>query len=225
MINLQETRDGSYTLYSTYYEASYHSRKGALTESRHVFIRNGIGRYREFHQDRNELRILEMGVGSGLNAFLSAIYASQFKVKIQYTGIDLHPVPTDIALAYVNADIFQELAYSELYSEIIEADWEELHELNPYFSFRKCRGDFLNFHSVEKQDLIFYDAFGPKCQPELWDLKACKHITTLLKRNGVLTTYCAQGQFKRNLRETGFQVYELEGPPGKREMTYAVKMN
>lgn len=222
MIQLEDTGDGSPTLYSSIYNAAYHSRRGALSEGFHVFIQNGI----EWYLKRNsieKLYILEMGLGSGLNAFLAARYATLNNLEITYTGIEKHPVPLDLNREYAGVDHLRELSHHDLYEKIIEFPWEEQYAINQLFSLRKCQADFCDFKANTKYDIIFYDAFGPRAQPELWDMDICESIYKMLNLNGILTTFCAQGQFKRNLKAAGLTVHTVEGALGKREMVIAEK--
>ncbi len=223
MISLQQTRDGSPTLYSSMYDSSYHSMNGALSESRHVYIQNGLIEYLDEQDVKKEISVLEMGLGSGLNAYLTAEYAIEHHQALNYTAIEKHPLPSDAWKRYAGDEGFVNLAHRNIYHSIIDAQWNQDIKLHPYFSLRKCHIDFLHFTSNNLYDVLYYDAFDPGTQAELWDLNACRKIFKLLKTGGIMTTYCAQGQFKRNLKKVGFRVNTLEGAPGKREMVQAIK--
>lgn len=223
MIELEDTGDGSPTLYSSMYDAAYHSRRGALAEGQYVFIKNGIEWYLERHEAL-ELHILEMGLGTGLNAFLAAQFAMENSIKVQYTGVEKHPVSVELNMKFAEAGKLQELPHYNLYEAIINADWEERRDIYPFFSLRKCEIDFRDYRAEEKYDIVFYDAFGPRSQPELWDEFICENLYKFLKPKGIVTTFCAQGQFKRNLKAAGFIVHSMEGALGKREMVVAEKV-
>ncbi len=211
------TADGSSTMFAEAYNALYHSHHGALTESEHVFINAGL---RYFGHTASPLKVLEYGFGTGLNAFLSWIYADHEGILLHYHSLEKHP------LSSTNVDI---LNYATLrgrreWLDIIHrSDWGAEQLLHPNFLFTKYALDFCSFETDEKFDIIFYDAFAPTIQPELWTAEAMRRCYEQLRTDGILVTFCAKGSFKRALKEVGFRIESLPGPPRKREMTRAVK--
>lgn len=208
-------------MYSAHFDATYHSIHGAVIESDHVFIKNGL-LFQFENLNQHELHILEMGFGTGLNAFLTYITSKNLQLKINYHSIEAFPVLTNDALT---------LNYSESYSEeeqyffrkLHECEWNKDVHISDNFNLHKHQCLLDNFKSDLKFDVIYYDAFSPTDQPELWTTDVFKKMYDLLTDKGILVTYCAQGQMKRNMKEAGFLVKPLPGPPGKREMTRAIK--
>lgn len=222
MSDIVPTKDGSNTLKSSQFDALYHSINGAIQESQIVFIEAAL--YHKAAQ-QSALSILEIGLGTGLNAFMTYLEAQKQGWQIQYTGIEAYPIDA-ITAQQLNYPILLEA------SEEDAALFLELHQeaaaqtrvvLSPSFSFSKVVQPFEALDAVEQYDIIYYDAFAPSIQPHLWEEEQLKKIYQALKVGGVLTTYCAQGAFKRTLKSIGFTLEALPGPAGKREMTRAVK--
>lgn len=221
MANIIPTKDGSNTLKSNHFDALYHSINGAIQESQIVFIEAAL--YHKAAQHPT-LSILEIGFGTGLNAFMTYLEARKQGWNIQYTGMEAYPI--DVATA-------QQLDYPALL-EASEEDtvlFLELHQeekamttLTPFFAFTKKVQAFEELDAVEEYDMVYYDAFAPSIQPHLWQEEQLTRIHSALKPGGVLTTYCAQGAFKRTLKAIGFTLEALPGPAGKREMTRATKI-
>ncbi len=239
IVSYEQTADGSYTLYVPELDEHYHSVKGALTESRHIFIEMGLN-----HSPVLEPRILEIGLGTGLNAFLTFLTAEQTQRKVHYTGIERYPLMQET---------LRQLAYPSLIEPTREADYYALHsapwgedvELSPWFTLHKIEGDFTQLfnsslchseqseeptvgesQSVNRQkfDIIYFDAFAPEKQPEMWQQSLFDNLYALLNEGGILTTYCAKGVVRRMLQSAGFTVERLPGPPGgKREILRATK--
>lgn len=220
------TSDGSHSLKSLRFGVEYHSIHGAIQESRHVFIEAGLRPFLEAGATR--IHILEMGFGTGLNALLTRQEARKHPgVEVIYDAYEQFPVPpTEIAaLNYP-----QELGVpTAAFFGLHDNGWGVLHQLENNFALRKNRADYLTVtertYSPATIDLIYYDAFAPRSQPELWTQEAFAVSFAALRPGGALVTYCAKGQVKRDLRDVGFRVEPLPGPPGKREMTRAVKPN
>ena len=214
------TDDGSHSLRSTQFGDAYHSTHGALQESRHIFLEAGLlPLLRE--PGRNALRVLEMGFGTGLNALLSREAARDYpSVQLDYTTYERYPVATEVAAALNYCDL---LGISpDRLDQLHDAPWGLTAGLDANFQFTKEPVDFLAAElPAGAADLIYYDAFAPETQPELWTEEAMRHCARSLSGGGVLVTYCAKGQFKRNLRAAGFRVEALPGPVGKREITRA----
>lgn len=217
-LEVRQTSDGSKTLYLPDLDETYHSSHGAIQEAMHVFIEHGL----KFTAPKTkELTIFEMGFGTGLNALLTAQWAEQHSCSIRYIGIELHPIPKDI---WQQMDYVQEVLERERYSNIMAAEWGEYQVIEPNFQLKKVEEDILGLQLVEQVDLIYFDAFGPRAQSEMWDLPVLTKMYERLNPGGVFVTYCAQGQMKRNLKSLGFSLESLPGPPGKREMTRAIKI-
>lgn len=219
MNTIIQTEDGSNSIQSAKFEATYHSIHGAIQETQTVFIDAAL-KYKTPTQ--KELSILEIGLGTGLNAFMTYLEAKKSNLHIQYTGIEAYPITLEVA---------QQLNYAELLEVTKEnAQFLKLHtspnesiNLSPNFQFYKQIGRFEDLQAQEVFDIIYYDAFAPSVQPELWEIELLEKMYRALKPNGILTTYCAKGVFKRNLKQVGFKVEGIPGPIGKREMTRALK--
>lgn len=205
------TADGSQTLRHPHTGETYHSVNGAVEESMHVFVGNGFETFEGGHA-----RILEMGFGSGLNALLTLHAAGQTGRSVDYTAIELYPVPAEVAgaMAYASDPLFMQLH---------EAPWNELRQITPWFRLTKIHGDLADTHFDTIFDLVYFDAFAPDSQPELWTEDIFRSIFAILAPGGALLTYSAKGEVKRALRAAGFEVRRLAGAPGKRHMVKAVK--
>jgi len=216
---LEATSDGSPTLRDNRYQATFHSLHGAIQESRHVYINAGFA-YVAAH--KTDLTVLEVGFGTGLDALLTALSASETGCRVHYIGLDNQPLP-HVLLSRLNYPaLLQEPHASTIWEDICRTPWNSPSPITPLFSLHKVQTDFATYRPTAL-DLIYYDAFGPSAQSELWTTSALSPYTDALKTGGVLTTYCAQGAFRRALKELGLQVEKLPGPPGKREMVRAVK--
>jgi tRNA U34 5-methylaminomethyl-2-thiouridine-forming methyltransferase MnmC len=211
------TADGSKTLYLPHLDETYHSSHGAIQESVHVFIEHGLT---YVSRQTESITVFEMGFGTGLNALLSALWAQKHQRTIQYIGVELHPISEDF---WRQMEFVQVETEIDLYTKIMSSECEEFQEINPYFELKKIEKDVLQLELQEQVDLIYYDAFGPRAQSEMWEIPVLTKMYELLKPGGVFVTYCAQGQMKRNLKALGFELTELPGPPGKRVMTRATK--
>jgi tRNA U34 5-methylaminomethyl-2-thiouridine-forming methyltransferase MnmC len=216
MFKLILTEDGSTSIENTLLNETYHSVHGAIQESSHVFIQCGL---QPLIKENITLRIFEMGFGTGLNAFLT-LKAIPSSVKVEYITVEKFPLREE----HMQALNFGELIgnYTE-WEKIWHAPFGKIVQVTDNFSLGKFHSDFLEFNAEGSFDLLYYDAFGPKTQPELWSLEAMQKCSALVKGQGVLVTYCAQGQFRRNLKASGFLVEKLAGPPGKREITRGIK--
>ncbi|MEM9930306.1 MAG: tRNA (5-methylaminomethyl-2-thiouridine)(34)-methyltransferase MnmD [Bacteroidota bacterium] len=213
------TSDGSHSLRSRRFGVEYHSIHGAIQESRHVFIEAGLRPYLDAGQP--EIHVLEMGFGTGLNALLvRQIATAHPDVRFSYDTYEQFPVvPTEVAALNYPQELDVPTA---TFFDLHDSGWGVLHQLDANFSFRKNLADFITVEErpYEKGsvDVIFYDAFAPNSQPELWTQDAFAVSYAALRPGGALVTYCAKGQVKRDLRAVGFTVEALPGPPGKREM-------
>lgn len=213
---LRTTSDGSRTLYVEHWDEHYHSVHGAVQESMHVFILHGFRSV-----EVNPVSILEFGFGTGLNALLTLLEAETEGRSVRYTAMEAYPLTEE---EWRSVEYGNEPDAREPFELLHTAEWETTAELSPAFSLFKTRIDFLNASfSPGSFDLIYFDAFAPSAQPELWETEVFEKCYEWLKDGGELVTYCAKGQVKRNMRAAGFEILRLPGPPGKREMTKAVK--
>lgn len=213
------TSDGSRTLYVPALDEHYHSVKGAVTESAHVFIRMGLE-----HHPSASLKVLEVGFGTGLNAFLTCLSAERLQKHVRYTAVELHPLPFAVAEA---------LGYPEKVApgraddfHLLHAcPWEEDVCISPFFTLHKRKDDFTScVFPPLSFDIVYFDAFAPEKQPEMWTHEVFGHLFSAMRPGGVLSTYCAKGAVRRMLQQAGFSVERLPGPPGgKREILRAVK--
>ncbi len=215
---IQISEDGSHTLKSKKFEVTYHSIHGAITESNVVFIDAGLA-YSALNKP-TRISVFEMGFGSGLNALLSFMWATNNNVNLQYHTIEAFPVSVTTAeqLNYPNI-----LGNDDIFRKLHTCPWNTEITLSSDFIFTKYLLDAETAVIPHLYNVIFFDAFSPATQPNLWETPFLKKMFDLLLPNGILVSYCAQGAFKRNLRSVGFRVESLPGPPGKREMTRAVK--
>ena len=214
-----KTRDGSNTIFVPEFDETYHSTHGAIQESLHVFIRSGL----KFKTELNDINVLEVGFGTGLNALLSFVDSEDTNRNIKYTSLEAYPLQWDLVSKLNYIDIIFNGKYSEIYKKIHTCDWESFYELSPYFTLKKQNVKLQNILFDNEFDIIYFDAFAPRVQPELWTEQIFTSMYKALKPGGILVTYCAKGSVKRALRYVGFQLQSIPGPPGKREMSRAVK--
>lgn len=211
------TEDGSHSIISSKYKVPYHSRHGAIIETNHVFIEAGL----KPKLNRNALSVLEIGFGTGLNAFITFLESNKNSTRIYYEAIEAYPVQMEVATEFNYAELLD--TNPESFLQLHSAEWNLEHTLTDKFTFKKQLNTFEDFTSPSSFDVIYFDAFAPSAQPNLWETGLLSKMYSLLDTDGVLVTYCAQGQFKRNLKAVGFTIEPLPGPPGKREMTRARK--
>ncbi len=219
-MKIVETEDGSHTLYSEKYGVHYHSVYGAIQESKHVFIDAAL---RLKAVAINELHILEIGFGTGLNALLTAIEAEKRNLKVFYTGIEKFPVEKAVYSQLNYLSYLQEYDVGDFFLNLHELPWNVSNPMNDHFSLLKVEGEIEAINYSHQFDIIYFDAFAPNSQPELWEKAVMERMYHALKKDGVLVTYCAKGVVKRTLKAVGFSIEAIPGPPGKREMTRATK--
>lgn len=223
-IKVIETRDGSSSLLIPEMNETYHSTHGAITESEYVFLKMGLDHIREIQPDNKEINILEIGFGTGLNAWLTAWAVENIDVKINFTSIEKFPLEQALVDQLNYKDQKQSERAKEIFNDVHCASWEQPVEISDQFNLTKVKTDLFEFSpQTESFDLIYFDAFAPSKQPEMWSQEVLKKMFDILKTDGVFVTYCAQGQFKRDLKAVGFDTEELDGPPGKKEMTRGTK--
>jgi tRNA U34 5-methylaminomethyl-2-thiouridine-forming methyltransferase MnmC len=218
-VKLVPTTDGSNTLFHEDVGEHYHSLKGAVGESRHVFIKYGL---QAASLQKSHLQVLEVGFGTGLNALLTMQEAENKTLSIKYTGVEtLVLVPA----VYEQLDYAKELNLpGHVYTQLMAAKWNEWHKLSKHFECIKINNTIQEVAlPAGTFNLIYFDAFAPSRQPEMWTTEVTQKMYDLCAPNGILVTYCAQANFKRNLKAAGFEVERLPGALGKREMTRAIK--
>jgi len=216
------TKDGSPTVSIPELNVTYHSIYGAVQESQHIFIKAGLldaglFNYTGIHQ------ILEIGLGTGLNALLTLIEADKHKNRIYYTALEPYPLDEIIIPQLCYCKQVNKPEYIPLFEKMHTGMWEEMFELSVYFRLRKRNCRLADFFTEDLFDIIYFDAFAPKAQPELWTKEVFEKMYGLLKPGGILVTYCSKGEVRRNLIAAGFRVEKLPGPPGKREMIRAYR--
>jgi tRNA U34 5-methylaminomethyl-2-thiouridine-forming methyltransferase MnmC len=213
-----QTLDGSTTIHLQEWDECYHSKHGAIQEAQHVFIKNGLSLF-----ENNHVSILEIGFGTGLNAFITFLEAKKLNQTIDYVGVEAYPVSPDEVLSMNYVEELNATNESAIFKTMHDSNWEEKISLSKDFSLTKRKQFFEAIDDIEKFDLIYFDAFGYRVQPELWSTEIFKKMYNALKPNSVLVTYAARGVVKRSMIEVGFTVEKLAGPPGKREMFRARK--
>lgn len=225
-VEVRLTEDGSATLFVPALNEHYHSTHGARQESQHVFIKHGLEPLLAAGATTAEqpLRILEVGLGTGLNALLTLQVARTADATVAYDGFETVPLLAEVVAALAPEWDSQGSATGQLFRQLHAAPWNELHPLAQGFFLTKRleavqEADLPNDH----YNLIYFDAFAPEKQPELWSEEVFRKLYEAAAPGAVLVSYCAQGQFRRNLRAAGWRTEKLPGPPGKREMTRAVK--
>ncbi len=213
------TEDGSSSCYVPDMDEYYHSSHGAVTESLHIFIRAGLKQVEKDH-----VNIFEIGFGTGLNALLSYQYALDNKIRVEYRGIEKYPLPQKITDSLNYAEILDFPLSGEIFKKLHRSAWDQSNSLHPLFQFTKIHADATVHHYPEGwADVIYFDAFAPDKQSEMWTKDVFRKMFLLCRQGGCLLTYSARGQLKRDLRDCGFMVESLAGPPGKREITRATK--
>jgi tRNA U34 5-methylaminomethyl-2-thiouridine-forming methyltransferase MnmC len=220
-IKIVVSEDGSNTLYLPHLNETYHSLRGAVQESEHVFLKHGID---HLSSAKKKLTILEVGFGTGLNALLTYRLAMNDALQIDYHTIEAYPLSDEIVKQLNYPSFFASEKLDEFFHYLHSCTWNRSHKLSAHFIFHKYLTKLEEFNPGDlKADVIFYDAFAPGKQPEMWELDKFEKIYKLLSPGGILVSYCASGQFKRNLKAARFTVESLPGPPGKKEMTRGVK--
>jgi tRNA U34 5-methylaminomethyl-2-thiouridine-forming methyltransferase MnmC len=216
--NIIQTRDGSTTIHIEEWDECYHSRFGAIQEAQHVFIKNGLSLF-----ENNSVSILEIGFGTGLNAFITFLESQILNQTIDYVGVEAYPVSAEEVVSMNYVSELKAENDVDIFEKMHNCNWEEQIILRDDFLLTKRQQFFDEIEDVEKFDLIYFDAFGYNVQPELWSTAIFQKMYNALKPKGVLVTYAARGVVKRSMIEVGFAVEKLEGPPGKREMFRAKK--
>ena len=220
---IKTTSDGSKTLYISELNENYHSHHGALQEARHVFIDNGLKTVQNY-----EINILELGFGTGLNVLVTIdeFLKTDKNHVIHYSTIEKYPVNECEVTELSYDSFFDEPNIKEYYRKLHEFEWNKTTELFPNFFFTKYHRDFFDLKEIElpKINLVYYDCFGARVQPDLWEKPLFKMVADKMEMGGLLTTYSSKGSVRRILEELNFKVEKKNGPPGKREMINAIKL-
>lgn len=216
------TNDGSKTIHFPEWNEQYHSTHGAIQEAKHVYLEHGLVFFCALkgYVKQSQISILEIGFGTGLNAFLTAIKAKALNLNCNYVGVEGFPISTEELKALNYTEI---LKHDFIFQNIHKIEWEKESVISKYFRLKKERKQFFEITNENQFDIVYFDAFGPRVQPELWTEAIFKIMYKAMKPNGVLVTYCAQGHARRAMVLVGFTVEKLNGPPGKRHMLRAVK--
>ena len=218
-----KTGDGSTTIFLPEWNEHYHSKHGAVQEALHVFIKSGLNFFIERYSV-TKLSILEIGFGTGLNAMVTFFEARKNGVFVDYTGVEAYPVVSEELKNLNYSASFEEKGLAQkVFDKIHKTGWDEKEEISEDFRLTKQQKFFNEIDASEDFDLIYFDAFGPRVQPELWTEEIFGKMFRALKSGGVLVTYSAKGSVRRGMQDVGFQVGRIPGPPGKREMLRATK--
>jgi len=213
------TSDGSTSIHIPEWNEQYHSKHGAIQEAYHVFIKMGLNLFQN-----QKINILEIGFGTGLNSFITFIEALRLNLNVDYTGVEAYPI-SDEELQQLNyISELKAAEFTAIFENMHSNPWEKKYLLSDDFSLEKRQQNFKNIVDKDTFDLIYFDAFGARVQPELWTVTIFQKMFDALKEGGVLVTYAAKGSVRRAMIEVGFEVEKLPGPPGKREMLRAKKV-
>lgn len=212
------TKDESSTLFVPELNQHYHSVHGAIQESQHVFIEAGF----IFKSELNSLKIFEVGFGTGLNAFMTANIAKEKKISTEYWAVEKYPL-SETEFEQLNYPSLLNTHNDSLNFELLHtSSWGELSPINEYFHLQKIKGDLKTLElDANYFDIIYFDAFAPSSQADLWTIEIFEKMFSFLKNGGILVTYCVKGDVRRNMKAAGFKVDKIPGPPGKREMARA----
>ncbi|WP_294314303.1 tRNA (5-methylaminomethyl-2-thiouridine)(34)-methyltransferase MnmD [uncultured Chryseobacterium sp.] len=220
---IKTTNDGSKTLFINELNENYHSHHGALQEAEHVFIKNGLNLINHY-----EINILELGFGTGLNVLvtINEYLKTDKSHVINYFTLEKYPVNEAEINDLAYYDLFDNPEFKNIYQKIHLADWEKSTEIIKGFNLKKIQCDFFDLKNIDLPaiNLVYYDCFGARVQPDLWEKPLFEMVSDKMAVNGLLTTYSSKGSVRRILRDLNFQVEKKHGPPGKREMINAVKL-
>ncbi|HIE45650.1 MAG TPA: SAM-dependent methyltransferase [Flavobacteriaceae bacterium] len=213
------TKDGSSTIYLPEINEQYHSKNGSIEEAYHVYIKYGLDKFKT----AEKVTIMEAGFGTGLNAFITFLEHINSSQIIDYVGVEAYPVSKEEMEQLNYVPVLKAEKYAAIFKEMHTCNWEEKTPFSSRFSLTKQKLKFQNITEKNKYNLIYFDAFGARVQPELWTEEIFKIMYAALKVNGVLVTYSAKGSVRRAMQSVGFSVERLPGAAGKREMLRAIK--
>jgi len=215
------TGDGSHTISMPELNVTYHSIHGAIQESKHVFIEAGLKSL--LPVEGTALNVFEMGFGTGLNALLTIIESERLQRKIYYETVEQFPVDTGEVRSLNYCEQLYREDLQPIFEQLHSCEWEKKVNITENFGFNKSRTNLLNLETSETFELIYFDAFAPNTQPELWTNEIFEKMFAMLEPGGILVTYCSKGDVRRAMQAAGFIVEKLPGPRGKREMTRALR--
>jgi tRNA U34 5-methylaminomethyl-2-thiouridine-forming methyltransferase MnmC len=219
---IKTTNDGSKTLFISELNENYHSHHGALQEAEHVFIKNGLKLINDY-----EINILELGFGTGLNVLvtINEYLKTDKNHKINYFSLEKYPISESEIKDLAYFELFSAVELKNIYQKIHQTDWGNLNEIIPGFNLKKIQCDFFDLKEINlpQVNLVYFDCFGARVQPDLWEKPLFEMVSDKMNRNGLLTTYSSKGSVRRILQELNFRVEKVPGPPGKREMINAWK--
>ncbi len=207
------TSDGSTSIHLPDWEESYHSKHGAIQEAKHVFIKNGLSLFKG-----QSVSILEIGFGTGLNAFITFLESHLSNQLVDYVGVEGFPISSKEVLQMNYVNQLNATDFKAVFELFHLSNWEENVTISNHFRLTKRNQLFTEIDDINQFDLIYFDAFGYRVQPELWSVEIFTKMYTALKSGGILVTYACRGPIKRAMIDAGFQIEKLAGPPGKREM-------
>ncbi len=213
------TSDGSSSIFIPELKETYHSKHGAIQETYHVFIRNGLDQF----ADHATIHILEIGFGTGLNCFITYLESKRRDLKVKYDGVEAYPLKAEDILQLNYVQELKATNKSNVFEKMHSILWDKNHNIDNGFNLIKRKQFFKDIDDKNRFDLIYFDAFGADVQPELWSVEIFKKMYNSLKDKGVLVTYSAKGSVRRAMQQVGFKVERLPGPPRKREMLRATK--
>ena len=221
------TADGSSSVAIPSMNVTYHSVYGAIRESSHVFVEAGLNHFRSRNKGREKqpLAIFEMGFGTGLNALLTLIESEHSDQQIFYETIELYPLE---AMQIASLNYCSQLNRNDLQRKFVqmhEAEWGEEVRITPQFILRKSKVDLLEFQPTRTFEVIYFDAFDPGVQPDLWSKEVFRKMFSILEPGGILVTYSSKGDVRRAMILAGFEIEKIPGPPGKREMIRAARQS
>lgn len=220
---IRVTNDGSKTLFISELNENYHSHHGALQEAQHVFVKNGLILINDY-----EINILELGFGTGLNVLvtINEYLKTDKNHIINYFSLEKYPINESEMNDLAYAGLFDDPEFKNIYHKVHEADWEKPVEIIKGFHLKKIKCDFFDLKNIDLPpiNLVYYDCFGARVQPDLWEKPLFELVAGKMKVNGLLTTYSSKGSVRRILQELNFKVEKKQGPPGKREMINAIKL-
>ncbi|MFC2137450.1 tRNA (5-methylaminomethyl-2-thiouridine)(34)-methyltransferase MnmD [Bacteroidota bacterium] len=216
-VEIIKTADQSHTLFVPELKEHYHSTYGAIQESLHVYINAGMN-----YKQRSKISIFELGFGTGLNAYLSYLNAIEKNTETTYYAIDNFP----LEISYISQLNYPELIGQKykVYNNLHNCKWNEWNNISTFFKLKKIQADIKDFICNFNYDVVYFDAFGPDIQPDLWEEKIFKKIIDSLNPQGIITTYSAKGIVKRILKKLGMKIETIQGPEGKRQMIRAIKI-